>query len=339
MSNSRKNAALLICKIAFKTTGHFGWAVILFMAVGIYLLFPAFQIYGQIRQEQSVPYVMHAAANGKVPVETIRQIEEIQSVTPVKSFSTQLTCKKGRIECPVHAVYAEYLQLQIIEGTLFPNQSNMPFLLINQYASQHFTDEKGEQPSVGVNDIVRFSVNGEEEKAKICGIFEDGLEEPHIYMSYLKASGMLPSEEGVDLLIQITHRGEAERAANQLAKLQVSTDFDENESLYWKLLNKQAQQSLLSALGFLICSLVLIKNKIEIQQKENKAEELRLLLSGMGKGYLKIIKKLRIIVLCCSCFLAAFLGAWICGSLTAISIPSTVTVLAIYGIIVTLIIK
>ena len=100
---------------------------------------------------------------------------------------------------------------------------------------------------MGVNDIVRFSVNGEDEKAKICGIFEDGLEEPHIYMSYLKASGMLPSEEGVDLLIQITHRGDAERAANQLAKLQVSTDFDENESLSWKLLNKQAQQSLLSA--------------------------------------------------------------------------------------------
>lgn len=119
----------------------------------------------------------------------------------------------------------------------------------------------------------------------------------------------------------------------------MSTDFDENESLYWKLLNKQAQQSLLSALGFLICSGVLIKSKTRIQQKENKAEELRLLLSGMGKGHLKIIKKLRIIVLCCSSFLAAFLGAWICGSLTAISILSAVTVLAIYGIIVTLIIK
>ena len=124
-------------------------------------------------------------------------------------------------------------------GGVFPDESNMPFLVLNRYAAEHFTTQDDTVTSVDVNDTVVMTIQEQEVSAVICGIFEDGLEQPVVYMSYTVASRMLPKEETIALLFRLKRTDDLEEAAKELDQLQVSVTYDHALPERWKLTKQQ----------------------------------------------------------------------------------------------------
>ena len=87
--------------------------------------------------------------------------------------------------------------------------------------------------AVDVNDTVMMTIQEQEVSAVICGIFEDGLEQPVVYMSYTVASRILPKEETIDLLFRLKRTDDLEEAAKEvvgdLKKVYAAVTLDEAE--------------------------------------------------------------------------------------------------------------
>lgn len=317
----RSSVAGPICKIAFKTILRYGWAALIFLTLGLYFLFPASNSFEQIQEERKQPYELQATITGTAQLEKYMEIENIKVASPVITFQTTLTNGNFTLSSPVKAVSTDYLQMELIEGSMFHNQANMPFLILNSYAAKHFADEDEKEVSVQVNDSILISLNGTEEKAIICGIFEDDLETPIVYMSYYEAAKYFPKGETVDLLFLLTGKGAAEKAVQDLGRQRVNVTLDQNAIVRWELLQQQAVQYLITAMGFLACTVVLMKRR---ESDRLISEFQRLLLSGITGSQLKQIFNLRIIFTYGCCATTALLIALLSGlcSLTAcISLP------------------
>lgn len=304
-----------ICKIALKTIPRYGCAALVFLTLGLYFLFPASNRFEQIQEERRQPYELQATVTGTAQLGKYMEIKNIKVASPVISFQTTLTNGNYTLTSPIKAVSADYLQMELKEGNLFHNQANMPFLILNCYAAKHFVDEDKKESSVQVNDSVLISLNKTEEKAIICGIFEDGLETPIIYMSYYEAAKYFPKGETVDLLFLLTGKGAVEKAVQDLERQRVTVTLDQNSIVRWELLQQQAAQYFITALGFLGCSIVLMRKLHQYEQECFVSERQRLSLSGLTSRQIETIWQLRILFTYISCLAAAFLIALISGNL------------------------
>lgn len=304
-----------ICKIAFKTIHRYGWAALIFLTLGLYFLFPASNSFERIQEERKQPYELQATITGTAQLEKYMEIENIKVASPVITFQTTLTNGNFTLSSPVKAVSADYLQMELKEGSMFHNQANMPFLILNSYAAKHFVDEDEKEASVQVNDSILISLNGTEEKAIICGIFEDNLETPIVYMSYYEAAKYFPKGETVDLLFLLTGKGAAEKAVQDLGRQRVNVTLDQNAIVRWELLQQQAVQYLITAMGFLSCSIVLIRRQHQYEQEYLLPERQQLSLSGLTGQQINNFRHLRILFTYVSCLVIAFLIAWVSGKL------------------------
>lgn len=305
----------LICKIALKTIPRYGCAALIFLTLGLYFLFPASNSFEQIQEERQQPYELQATIAGTVQLGKYMEIENIKAASPVITFQTTLTNGNFTLTSPVKAVSADYLQMALKEGSLFHNQANMPFLVLNSYAAKHFVDEDKKESSVQVNDSVLISLNETEEKAIICGIFEDDLETPIIYMSYYEAAKYFPKGETVELLFLLTGKGVLEKVVQALERQRVNVMLDQSSIVRWELLQQQAVQYLITSLGFISCSIVLMKKQHQYEQECCASEWQRLSLSGLTSYQIKKIRHLRILFTYASCLVVAFLIAWVSGKL------------------------
>lgn len=285
----------------------------MFLTLGLYFLFPACKGFNQILEERSQPYELNATVAGTAQLEKYNKVENIEAVSPVISFNTKLTDVNFTLNTQVKAVSADYLQLNLKEGGMFRNQSNMPFLILNRYAAEHFINEEKKETFVQVNDCVTIGLNGAEGKAIICGIFEDEAETPIVYMSYYEASKFFPKEETVNLLFLLTGKGAAEQVAKELGRLSVNVSLDPNAVVRWKLLQQQAAQYLITSLGFLFCSIILMRKQNQLERERQRFERQRLLLSGLTNQQIEWIWHLRILFAYGCCVGVVLVSAWIFG--------------------------
>lgn len=323
-----------ICKIAFRTILRYGLSALVFLSMGLFFLFPTSMGYSQIQGERNQPYEIQATVSGAAQLEKYLEVESVEAVSPVISFNTKLTDVGFSLDSPVKAVSTDILHLKFMEGNLFPNQSNMPFLLLNSYAAKHFINESKQLSSVQVNDSVTMELNGTTVNAIICGIFEDAAESPQVYMSYYEAAKCFPKTETVNLLFLLTGKGTADQAAKDLTRQRVNVSLDENAIVRWELLKQQVMLYLITALGFLSCSIILMKNQLNREVSEQRPERQRLLLSGLMEKHLQCILRLRMIFAYVVCLGIAVITAWIFGMLGITSIAISVAVLWLHYLLV-----
>ena len=146
------------------------------LCVGFLFLITTANSYGVLRQELNAPYTLTGTVAGQADLEKYLEIPSLEAVTPVLSFESKLAAKGASMSGMVTAVLADYLELSFTYGNPFPNDSNMPFLVLNQYAAQNFLDENKKKSTLSINDTLSMTIEGEEETAIVCGIFEDGLD-------------------------------------------------------------------------------------------------------------------------------------------------------------------
>ena len=316
-----KNAkAGIICKIGFRTAGRYGKATLLMLCVGFLFLITTANSYGVLRQELNAPYTLTGTVTGQADLEKYLEIPSLEAVTPVLSFESKLTAKGASMSGTVTAVLANYLELSFAYGNPFPNDSNMPFLVLNQYAAQNFFDENKKKSTLSINDTLSMTIEGEEETAIVCGIFEDGLEQPVIYMSYSLAARRLSKGESINLLLRLGKTENLEDGAKALKKLGVSVSYDEALPERWKLTKQQIYQTFLSALVLLVCAAAQMAAQHRRELQEAMPERQALALSGFEERQLWRIFPLRTFLAELFCFLTATVVAGIMDSVSMIGL-------------------
>lgn len=290
------------------------------LCVGFLFLITTANSYGVLQQELDTPYVLPGSISGQADLEKYLEVPSVAAATPVLSISSELTAKDAALSGTVTAVLADYLNLSFNQGGPFPNDSNMPFLVLNEYASTNFLAESKSKVTLAVNDTLTMTIGEEEHSAILCGIFEDGLEQPVIYMSYPLAARIIPKGDGIDLLFRLGKTEDLESGARALRKLEVSVSYDEALPERWLLTKQQIHQTAISSLILLLCSAVQMAGQHKREQREAHSERQALALSGLEEQQLRRMFPLRIFFTDLFFLLVAIAVAGIMGSISTIGL-------------------
>lgn len=306
----------IICKVAFRTVGRYGKLSLLMLFVGILFVLTTSNAYSLLYEELSSPYVLSGNVSGQAELEKYNQVSSIDVATPVFNVTSILSNQEASLSASITAVTSDYVDVTFLRGGAFLDESNMPFLVLNRYAAEHFTTQDDSVTSVDVNDTVVMTIQEQEVSAVICGIFEDGLEQPVVYMSYTVASRMLPKEETIDLLFRLKRSDDLEEAANELDQLHVSITYDHALPERWKLTKQQIYQTALSALVLLLCSAVQMAGQNRREQQEALPQLQALCLCGFNSRQVGMLFVLRTLLTDLVCFTVGITGAMILQQLS-----------------------
>lgn len=268
------------------------------LCLGLYMLFPGFQIAQQLYTEKHTPFELIGATNGAtIDLNTLSQINGIERVSPILQIACQLTYGEKDENNPINAVYASYLNVHLTDGTLFTDNTNMPYLVLNEAATKLFS-EKDDPHGIGVQEELLLKSGDVETTAQICGIYRDDSETPHIYMSYEVARKLFGAQfTGTNIAFLLTNKGKAEEVNATLQKQKFSVSINTDTSLAWNLLEQQTWQTFLVSTVFTVCSAILIRERIVQEKRSSSGEYSVLLTAGLTANLAGKIIPLRIVVL------------------------------------------
>ena len=285
------------------------------LCMGLYFLFPACQTFQQIQAEKNTPYELTATTDSSnIDLNTLMQIEGVERISPVVNLNATLSLNEYKLDCEIRAVYSSFLSLKFTQGTMYPDSSNMPYLILNKAAAKTFTHEY-QAIAVTPEDTVILTANGTERKAIICGIFDDGSETPAVYMSYDVAQKEYGTGGQTELVFLLNNMGSAEDVVSELQRKNINARFDSNLTLAWELLQTQCWQTVMLSIGLLACAVALIREKRSVEITKARSETAMLLLSGMTADAVGSIYPLRIALTgmfstLATVFLALFMGTF-----------------------------
>ena len=288
--------------------------------MGLYFLFPACQTFQQIQAEKNTPYELTATTdNNSIDLNTLMQIEGVERISPVVNLNATFSLNEYKLDCEIKAVYSSFPSLKFIQGTIYPDSSNMPYLILNKAAAKAFTHEY-QTISVSPEDTVMMYANGAERKTIICGIFDDGSETPAAYMSYDVAQKEYGTSGQTELVFLLNNMGSAEDVVSALQRKNIYARFDSNLTLAWELLQTQCWQTAMLSIGLLACATALIREKRSAEIVKTRSETEMLLLAGMTADAVDHIFPLRITFTCTACVLAAAIISAIMGTFSLIAV-------------------
>ena len=301
--------------------------------MGLYFLFPACKTFQQIQTEKSTPYELTATTeNGSIDLNTLMQIEGVKRISPVVNLNATLSLNEYKLDCEIRAVYSSFLSLKFTQGTMYPDSSIMPYLILNKAAAKTFTHEY-QAIAVTPEDTVMMNANGTDRKAIICGIFDDGSETPAVYMSYDAAQREYGTSGQTELVFLLNNMGVAEDVVSALQRKNIYANFDPNLTLAWELLQKQCWQTALLSIGLLACTAALIREKRIAEIAKTRSEMEMLLIAGMTADAVDHIFPLRITFTCTTCVLAAAIISAIMGAFSLIAVGVSIFATVIIGFI------
>ena len=124
--NARKIAAGHICKIAAKTILRCGWTAVIMLCLGLYMLFPGSKAARQLYTEKRTPFELIASTNStEINLDTLSQIVGVERVSPILQMNCQLTFGEKNASCQIDAVYSAYLDVNLTDGALFTDSTNI----------------------------------------------------------------------------------------------------------------------------------------------------------------------------------------------------------------------
>ena len=332
--STAKTVRASICKIAFKTIPRCGIATLILLCMGLYFLFPACQTFQQIQTEKDTPYELTATTdNSNIDLNTLMQIEGVERISPVVNLNATLSLNEYKLDCEIRAVYSSFLSLKFTQGTMYPDSSNMPYLILNEPAAKAFSHEY-QTITVTPEQTVIMNANGAERKAIICGIFDDGSETPTVYMGYDVAQKAYGTSGQTELLFLLNNMGGAQDVVSALQRRNIYASFDSNLTLAWELLQRQCWQTVLLSIGLLACAIALIREKRSAEIVNNQSETAMLFLSGMTADAVGIIYPLRIALTETISILTATMLALLMGTFSLTSVGMCICAACVVSIVV-----
>lgn len=274
-----------ILKLAIRTIPRMGLVTILFLIMGIYLIFPTARLYADMKQGNTVPCELLASTDSSFDETTLLDLPGIRSITPIVHFNASLSTGKASCALTVEAVRSSSMTAVQISGSIFPEEGNMPVLVLNTAAVKAFRDEAGRKTdSLDLDGSFVLSAD-RELPAKVCGVCEDGKAEPMAYMSYTTAHALLGTsmQHGVTLRFTLDNAGSEPSVVSKLQELGFAAEVDETRAIQWAALQEQLKSSFLLCIGILLSSAVLLCQSWKVEMIQYKESYQMLELCGTSR--------------------------------------------------------
>ena len=296
--NAKRIMARHICKIAIKTIPRCGWTAIVMLYLGLYMLFPGSQAAQQLYTEKHTPFELIGSTNSTtIDLNALSQITGVERVSPILQVNCQLTYGGKDTTVQIDAVYASYLNVHLADGTIFTDNTNMPYLVLNEAATRLFS-EKDDDPGIAIQEELLLKSGDVETKAQVCGIYQDDSETPHVYMSYEVAHKLFGAQfTRTSVAFLLTNKGAVEEVITKLRKQNFSVSVNTDTSLAWNLLEQQTWQTFLVSAVFVVCSAMLTREKIVQEKRSSGGEHVVLLTAGLLTCEVEKIVPLRILIM------------------------------------------
>ena len=288
-----------IFKLAIRTIPRMGLATILFLFLGIYLIFPTARLYVDMKQGDAVPCELLISTDGAFDEAKLWELRGVQSVTPILRFNATLSTKEASCTLTVEAVRSGALKQDQISGSVFPEESNMPYLVLNTAAVKAFRDEAGRKTdSLDLDGSFVLSAD-RELPAKVCGVCEDGKAEPMAYMSYTTAHALFGTsgQQGVSLRLTLDNAGSEPAVVSKLQELGFAAEVDETRAIQWAAYQERLKSSVLLCLGILSSAAVLLCQSWKLEMVQYAESYQALELSGLRKAHIRWLFFLRNVML------------------------------------------
>ena len=268
------------------------------LCLGLYMLFPGTQTAKRLYTEKHTPFELISSTDGTtIDLNTLSQIAGVERVSPILQINCQLTYGEKDVSNQIDAVYASYLNVHLTDGTLFMDNTNMPYLVLNEAATRLFA-EKDDEPGIAVQEELLLKSGDVETKAQACGIYQDDSEVPHIYMSYEVAHKLFGAQfTGTNVAFLLTNKGAVEQVSAKLRKQNFSVGANTDTSLAWNLLEQQTWQTFLVSAVFVVCSAILIREKKACEKRQSNGEQEVLLTAGLTAHMVESVVFVRILML------------------------------------------
>ena len=296
-----------IIKLAFRTIPRMGLVTILFLFLGIYLIFPTARLYADMKQGNAVPCEFLASTESAFDEAALWDLPGVRAITPILHFNATLSTGKASCTLAVEAVRSSSMNAVQISGSVFSEEGNMPVLVLNTSAIKAFRDEAGRKTdSLDLDGSFVLSAD-RELPAKVCGVCEDEKSEPMAYMSYSTAHALLGAsvQHGVTMRFTLDNAGSEPSVVSKLQELGFAAEVDETRAIQWAALQEQLKSSILLCLGILTSASVLLHQswKLEIVQYAESYQSMEM--TGIGKTDIIFAFFLRFLVLSSISFLLA----------------------------------
>lgn len=296
-----------IIKLAFRTIPRMGLVTILFLFLGIYLIFPTARLYADMKQGNAVPCEFLASTESAFDEAALWDLPGVRAITPILHFNATLSTGKASCTLTVEAVRSSSMNAVQISGSVFSEEGNMPVLVLNTSAIKAFRDEAGRKTD-NLDLDGSFVLSADRElPAKVCGVCEDEKSEPMAYMSYSTAHALLGAsvQHGVTMRFTLDNAGSEPSVVSKLQELGFAAEVDETRAIQWAALQEQLKSSILLCLGILTSASVLLHQswKLEIVQYAESYQSMEM--TGIGKTDIIFAFFLRFLVLSSISFLLA----------------------------------
>ena len=284
-----------ILKLAIRTIPRMGLVTILFLILGIYLIFPSTQLYTNMKQGNTVPCELMASTDSSFDETTLWDLPGVRAITPILHFNATLSTGKASCTLTVEAVRSSSMNAVQISGSVFSEEGNMPVLVLNTSAIKAFRDEAGRKTdSLDLDGSFVLSAD-RELPAKVCGVCEDEKSEPMAYMSYSTAHALLGArvQHGVTLRFTLDNAGSEPSVVSKLQELGFAAEVDQTRAVQWSALQEQLKSSVFLCLGILLSGAVLLCQswKVEMIQYKESYQELEIF--GVNKKGMLVLTVLR----------------------------------------------
>ena len=280
-----------ILKLAIRTIPRMGLVAFLFLFWGIYLIFPTVRLYADMKQGNAVSCELLASTESVFDEAALWDLPGVRAITPILHFNATLSTGKASCTLTVEAVRSISMTAEQISSSVFPEEGNMPVLVLNAAAVKAFRDEAGRKTdSLDLDGSFVLSAD-RELPANVCGVWEDGKAEPLAYMSYTTAHAHFGTsgQQGVTLRFTLDNAGSEPNVVSKLQELGFSAEVDQTRAIQWAALRAQLKSSILLCIGIIISAAVLLCQRWKMEMVQYEASCQALELCGISKEGMLIL--------------------------------------------------
>ncbi len=256
------------------------WAVlpVIGFAIAAFCLCFAGAILTSVQEEKAQPYELVLSAQGNTSITDstiadILKIPDVKAATPILEVPVTAQTGKYAAQLTFTGMDAGYLDGVYTQGGVFPTDSVMPYILLNEAACKQFT-EKGTDVGEETPDIAWLTATcslstGEASRSvtsKVCGILANDDEkdaEPVAYISLSVAKELLRKSNqpaGAQAAwVRVTNIGCADAVSKQIVALGLDvTNSNGQMQAEWDTEMKEMAYLITLAIFLLMCSAVLM---------------------------------------------------------------------------------
>ena len=278
------------------------WAIlpVIGFAIATFCLCFSGAILTTMQEEKTQPYELVISGEGADSISDndmveISKLDDVTAATPVLQIPVSISTGDYKANLTLTGIEASYLEDSFSEGNAFPDDSVMPYIVLNEAALKQFSDSETSKDGYSSGDMndgegtgnmtrtnteeldvdwldINFSVQiGEESKAvvsKVCGILSEDEkteeeQEPAAYISISTAKELL-RQNGQETnytgaYVRAKNIGSADNVSKSIAVLglMVSNSTEELQSGWDADSKEMTYQTVIGVFG-LVCASVLL---------------------------------------------------------------------------------